>query len=129
MSKQLPSKGVAAILSAIPITGIFGSDKYYVGQTNQGIAQTVLSVSIIGLLASIPWNLLSTLSLVLLILTDQRVIYPDIEWAPTTQFDKNVAYIISALYILSVIVNIFRYNPNMYTRKNVSVKRKSSKRR
>lgn len=116
MSSQ-PSKGVAALLAAIPFTGIFGADKYYVGATSLGIIQTILTITIIGALFSIPWSVISALSLVLAILfSGLPFLYPKVNWAPTTQTDKNIAWIIVGLFILSTTVRIissaFSYKKN-----------------
>ena len=60
------SLGVAAALAAFPPTGLVGGDKYYVAwgegknknfwqQWKWGLLQTILTISLIGLLISVPW--------------------------------------------------------------------------
>lgn len=106
MSSQ-PSKGVAALLAAIPITGVFGGDKYYVGATSLGVIQTILTITIIGLLISAPWAWISILALVVAILFGGLpFLYPSVNWAPTTQTDKTIAWIIVGLFVLSMVVSI-----------------------
>ena len=107
--------GVAAALAAFPPTGLIGADKYYVAwgegknknfwqQWKWGLLQTILTISLIGLLISVPWMYLSTFVLVIAILWGGvPSLYPQVEWAPISSTDRIVAWIIVVLYILSMI--------------------------
>lgn len=104
MSSQ-PSKGVAAILAAL--LGPLGADKFYVGATGLGILQLILTITIIGLFISVPWAWLSALALVMAILFGGLpFLYPKVNWAPTTQTDRTIAWIIVGLYVLGLVVGI-----------------------
>jgi hypothetical protein len=99
MSLQ-PSLGVAAILANLPISGWIGLDKYYIGATSIGIIQTILSLTIIGLIVTVPFSGICTLSLCLAILSGGLpFLYPKVEWAPVKTFDKIV--------VLFLILSVF----------------------
>ena len=96
------SYGVALILSAL--FGPLGADKFYVGATGLGITQLVLSLTLIGLLISVPWAQLSTFTLTLAILFGTATfLYPSVNWAPLTSTDKTIAWIVVSIYVLGVI--------------------------
>lgn len=98
MSDQ-KSKGVAALMASIPIVGWAGADKYYVGATQLGVIQTILTFFIIGLIVTIPWSWISTIILVLAVfLGGIPYLYPTVNWAPVSNTDKVLALI--ALFIL-----------------------------
>jgi hypothetical protein len=102
----LPSLGVAAILATLPISGWIGLDKYYIGATSIGIIQTVLSLTIIGLIATIPYSAICVISLCLAILSGGLpFLYPNVEWAPVKTFDKFVVLLI----ILGVFYNMYKF--------------------
>ena len=134
--------GLAAALAAFPITGIFGVDKYYVswGENNGawklGLAQTILSFLIIGLIVSVPWMYLSTIVLIVAILWGVAPsLYPTVKWHPASSTDKIVAWIIIALYIISLISYIVKSQTEPYRRckkcknknKNCQCKKKNKK--
>jgi TM2 domain-containing membrane protein YozV len=102
-----PSQGIALILGYL--FGIFGADKFYVGLTGQGIAMVVLTCTIIGLFATIPWAYLSCLFLVIGILWKGKpMLYPDnIKWAPVTQTDTTIAWVIVAITVIGIIAGFF----------------------
>lgn len=101
-----PSLGVAAILASVPISGWIGLDKYYIGATSIGIIQTILSLTIFGLAATIPYSVICTISLCLAILSGGLpFLYPNVEWAPIKTFDKFVALFL----ILSVFSILFKF--------------------
>lgn len=103
------SKGVAAILAALPVIGWIGGDKYYVGATGLGIAQTVLTLTIFGLLVTMPWAWLSAFALVLSILFGiAPFLYPDVKWLPTTKADKIIGWVIVGLYVIGIIIGMIR---------------------
>ncbi len=104
------SKGVAAILAALPIVGWGGGSMYYVGATGRGIAMTVLSITLIGLCVTMPWAWLSAFALVLTILFGVApFMYPDdVKWLPTTHADRVVAWIIVAVYVIGIIAGMLR---------------------
>jgi len=131
MPKQL---GVAAALAAFPITGVFGADKYYVsteenGAWKLGLAQTILSFLIIGLIISVPWMYLSTIVLIIAILWGGiPSLYPSVDWAPISSTDKIVAWVIVGLYIISLISYIIKKQTDSYRIcKNCNEKNKNCK--
>jgi TM2 domain-containing membrane protein YozV len=100
------SKGVALLLSTF--FGIFGADKFYVGATSQGVVMLILTIIIIGIPISSVWASLSVLTLLLTILFGiNTFLYPQVNWAPTTQFDKNVAYVVGFCWVLMILVSVF----------------------
>jgi len=104
MSSQ-PNKGTAFLLSFF--LGAFGVDKFYVGATALGILQLLLTLSLIGLLVSLPWMFLSTIVLGVSILTlSNPILYPNVNWAPDSMNDKIILLIIFILFILSMFKNI-----------------------
>jgi TM2 domain-containing membrane protein YozV len=102
-----PSQGIALVLAYL--FGIFGADKFYVGLTGQGIAMVVLTCTIIGLFATIPWAYLSCLFLVIGILWNGKpMLYPDnIKWAPLTDTDRTIAWIVIAISVIGIIAGFF----------------------
>ena len=132
MPKQL---GIAAALAAFPITGIFGVDKYYVswGEENDawkwGLAQTILSILVIGLFISVPWMYLSTIVLIIAIFWGGLpYLYPSVEWAPVSSTDKIVAWTIIVLYIIALISGIVTKQREPYRRcKNCKKKNNNCK--
>ena len=100
------SKGVALLLSTF--FGMLGVDKFYVGATGQGVIILILTIIIIGMPISSIWASLSVLTLLLTILFGiNTFLYPQVNWAPTTQFDKNVAYVVAVLVVLGLILSAF----------------------
>ena len=100
-----PSKGIAALLAAF--LGPLGADKFYVGATALGVIQLVLSLTIIGLTFSVPWAYLSVVVLVVSILWGSvPMLYPAVNWAPTTTADKQLAMVIAGLIVLGTVVSI-----------------------
>ena len=122
-------------MAAFPITGIFGVDKYYVswGEENDawkwGLAQTILSILVIGLFISVPWMYLSTIVLIIAIFwVGLPYLYPSVEWAPVSSTDKIVAWTIIVLYILALISGIVTKQTEPYRRcKNCKKKNKNCK--
>jgi TM2 domain-containing membrane protein YozV len=98
------SKGVASLLAAFPVLGLFGADKYYVGATSLGILQTVLTLTIVGILISGPWTLLSIVMLLLSIfLGGIPYLYPEVNWAPVSSTDK----VLGGVVIFLLLVGVF----------------------
>lgn len=106
MSGQ-PSQGITLVLAYL--FGIFGADKFYLGLTNQGIIMLILTLTVFGLFATVPWALLSSLFLVIGILWNGKpMLYPDnIKWAPLTQTDKTIAWIIVGITAVGIISSPF----------------------
>ena len=101
------SKGVALILASIPGIGMMGFDKLYVGSTGLFVAQLLCTLLIIGVIFSGPYQLISMLSLILLILfSTGPFLYPKVDWAPTTKNDKIIAWVVVAIYVLAIVVSI-----------------------
>jgi len=93
------SKGVASLLASMPIIGWAGADKYYVGATQLGVFQTVLTLLIIGMVITIPWAWISSVVLVLAVfLGGIPYLYPTVNWAPVSTTDKVLAFV--AIFIL-----------------------------
>jgi TM2 domain-containing membrane protein YozV len=102
---DMKSKGTAVVLAGL--LGPFGADKFYVGATQAGIIQFLLTITIIGTVVSLPWAFLSTLTLVLVILFGSATfLYPEVNWAPTTKNDKIIAWCIAGLYMLALLGTI-----------------------
>ena len=100
------SKGVALLLSTF--FGMFGVDKFYGGATGQGVTILILTIIIIGIPISSLWASLSSLTLLLTILFGiGTFLYPQVNWAPTTQFDKNIGYVVAVLWVLGLIITVF----------------------
>jgi TM2 domain-containing membrane protein YozV len=107
-----PSQGITLLLASL--FGIFGADKFYLGLTGQGIAMIVLTLTIIGLAVTVPWAYLSCLFLVIAILWNGKpMLYPsDIKWAPLTNTDRIIAWIVVGLAVLGMIYGIFTRGNN-----------------
>jgi amino acid transporter len=69
----------------------------------------VLTCTIIGLFATIPWAYLSCLFLVIGILWKGKpMLYPDnIKWAPVTETDTTIAWVIVAITVIGIIAGFF----------------------
>ena len=65
-----PSQGIALLLAYF--LGIFGADKFYLGLTGQGIAMLILTLTLVGLIVTVPWTYLSSLFLVISILWNSK---------------------------------------------------------
>lgn len=100
-----PSQGIAFALSAF--LGALGVDKFYVGAIGLGVIQLVLTLSIIGMLFSVPWAIVSTIVLGIAILTGgmPSSLYPNVNWAPLTQTDKNIMYVVCVILLFGFISN------------------------
>ena len=46
------------------VSGIFWGHRFYVGKTGSAIAQLILSITIVGLIVSIPWLLIDFIMIV-----------------------------------------------------------------
>jgi TM2 domain-containing membrane protein YozV len=105
MSTEMKSKGTALILAGL--FGPLGIDKFYVGAPLLGFIQLFLAISIIGMLVSLPWAILSVLTLVLLILFGTSTfLYPSVNWLPTTENDKIIAWIVVGLYTFGLLTSM-----------------------
>jgi TM2 domain-containing membrane protein YozV len=102
-----PSQGIALVLAYL--FGIFGADKFYLGLTGQGITMIILTITIFGLLATIPWAYLSCLFLVIGILWKGKpMLYPDnIDWAPLTNTDRTIAWVVVGVTVIGMIIGFF----------------------
>lgn len=100
--KKTYSKGVALILATI--FGPLGADKFYIGSYGLGIAQLISSILIVGLLWSGPYAFISILTLICTILFGiNTFLYPEVNWAPTTQTDKIIAWILIVFYLVTFV--------------------------
>lgn len=108
----MSSQGIALLLASLPVLGIFGADKFYLGLYTQGIIMVILTITILGLFITIPWASLCSLFLVISILWGGKpYLYPStVEWAPIKKTDKIIAWIVVGLTVLSMIVNIVYIN-------------------
>ncbi len=97
-----PSLGTAFLLSFF--AGVLGIDKFYVGATGLGILQLILTLTLIGLIISVPWALISSLVLAIAILSGGiPSLYPDVKWAPLTDYDRYCVYAIIVLLLISAV--------------------------
>lgn len=105
-----PSQGVTLLLNFF--LGLFGVDKFYIGRYDLGILQLVLTLTFIGMVITIPWVFLCTISLLIAILYGGLpLLYPGIEWAPLTQTDKNIAWFVLIFMLLGGLIQILtKYN-------------------
>ena len=87
---QNPELGIALLLNFF--LGLFGADKFYVGRTDLGILQLILTITFIGLIISAPWAMICGLSLFIAIfLGGAAFMYPGVQWAPVSNRDKTIA--------------------------------------
>jgi TM2 domain-containing membrane protein YozV len=95
-----PQAGIALLLNFF--LGIFGADKFYVGNYDLGILQLILSITFIGLAITIPWTFLCMLSLFIFVfLGGSAFMYPNVQWADISNTDKTIAIILILIMILS----------------------------
>ena len=109
MANEQKSLGVAALLAAFPLTGIFGADKFYVGATSMGVVQVILVCTIIGMIVSGPWSMLSEIVLCIAVFTTPNIpyLYPTVDWAPVKTSDKVMVGIAIVLLLVSVFGGLF----------------------
>jgi TM2 domain-containing membrane protein YozV len=111
MSEQ-KSAGTALILASL--LGPFGVDKFYVGATTLGVIQLVLTLSVIGGIISLPWALLSILTLLLFILNgSDTFLYPNVNWKEISESDTVIAWIVFTVLVLCILLN-FLIKPKNY---------------
>ena len=105
------SQGIALILASFPFLGLFGADKFYLGLTAQGFIMTLLTMTFVGCLVTVPWSFLCSLFLVISILWGKTpMFYPsDIKWDPLTNVDKIIAWIVLGLWLIGFISGSFSY--------------------
>jgi len=93
------SKGIALILAFYPYFGLPGLDKYYTGNYMLGIIQTFLCSTFIGIAFAALLNILTIISLLILIFTKYNLLFY-VTWEDeTTIFDYSVGVSI-LLYII-----------------------------
>lgn len=110
---QNPQLGIALLLNFF--LGLLGADKFYVGRTDLGILQIILTITFIGLIINIPWTMLCGLSLFIAIFLGGAVfMYPGVQWAPISNRDKIIAVcLIVFMFVASFLrksTSIQRYN-------------------
>ena len=105
MPNSKPSKGVASLLASIPIIGTMGVDKFYAGATSVGLIQLILSITIVGLLVSVPWSWISAVVLIIASLTNAAspVLYPNVDW-DTSNPSQDHMYSGIAIAVLVLVV-------------------------
>ena len=121
-----PNKGTALLLAAF--LGPLGADKFYVGATSLGVTQLILSICIIGLLVSIPWAFISVIGITIALLYSRNSVslgYPTVDWAPQTDTDKYIAYVLIGLFILSIVVGIIAGGIENFEKKKEEEKKKN----
>ena len=111
----MSSQGIALILTSIPLINLFGADKFYLGLYTQGIIMILLTLSLVGLLISIPWVYLCSVFLIISIFfTGKPLFYPEsVQWAPISKMDKIIAGIILFFMLLSIIFSIVYRKPTI----------------
>jgi TM2 domain-containing membrane protein YozV len=97
------SKGAALLLSGF--AGIIGADKFYIGEPVLGLIQMFLSISIFGLLVSIPWTIVSTVTLLVSIMVGGATtfLYPNVDWEPVGDADIAIALFILFSYLTAAV--------------------------
>lgn len=116
MSESQKNPGIALILSSL--FGPFGADKFYIGATTLGLFQLITTLTVIFSPISIFWSTLSTVTLLLYILFGSGTfLYPEVNWAPTTNTDRAFAWILVGLTILSYMITVYV----RYVNKNVVI--------
>lgn len=114
MSEKKYSKGAALALAGL--FGPLGVDKFYVGLPEIGLIQIILSVSIIGLVISLPWSAICILGLVLSILFGTGTfLYPGVEWEETTSNDQIIAWVVVGIYIFGLLISMISAGMNTST--------------
>jgi len=99
------SKGAALALAGL--FGPFGVDKFYVGLPELGLIQILLTITIIGMVITLPWSAITIIGLVLAILFGSgTLLYPGVEWEETTTNDQIIAWIVVGLYVLGLVSTI-----------------------
>lgn len=109
MSTDPKSKGTALILAGL--FGPLGVDKFYVGANTIGVIQLILTLTVLGLVISLPYAVISVLTLVLLILFGTSTfLYPKVDWLPTTKNDQIIGWIVVGVYTLGLVMSIMKMN-------------------
>lgn len=96
-----PSLGITLLFATLG----FGADRFYVGQTNLGIALLICFLTVFGLMLAVPITLLSQLSLVMAILTGSRRAFmygSCVTFAAPTGFDRVLAVLWLVLWALII---------------------------
>jgi TM2 domain-containing membrane protein YozV len=108
---QRPQAGIALLLNFF--LGMFGADKFYIGRTDLGILQIILTLSFIGLIINIPWVLLCSLSLFILIFFGgSAFMYSGVQWAEITTTDKVIAGVLLFVLLVSYMSKKIKENYN-----------------
>jgi TM2 domain-containing membrane protein YozV len=104
-SNNKPSLGITLLLNFF--LGILGIDKFYAGKYDIGIIQLILSLTFVGLALTIPWVFLCTISLLIAILYGGLpFLYPGVDWAPLTQTDKKIAWVVLIFMIFASLIQL-----------------------
>ena len=104
---EKPQVGIALLLNFF--LGLFGADKFYVGRTDLGILQIILTITFIGLIINIPWIFLCTISLFIVIfLGGSAFMYPGVEWAEITNRDKTIAVCLLIFLLITYMLRMIR---------------------
>ncbi len=102
---QNPELGITLLLNFF--LGLFGVDKFYIGRTDLGILQIFLTMTLIGMVVSIPWAMLCGISLFIAIfLGGSAFMYPNVQWAPITNRDKIIAICLIVFIFVGYITRI-----------------------
>jgi TM2 domain-containing membrane protein YozV len=106
---QRPQAGIALLLNVF--LGMFGADKFYIGRTDLGILQIILTLTLIGWLINIPWIMLCSLSLLILIFGGgSAFMYSGVQWAEITSTDKVIAGVVLFVLVVSYMSKKIREN-------------------
>ena len=115
METNLPSIGLTAVSAVLPI----GLDKLYLSgyypNSNYKtlfIVQLILSITVVGLLITIPW---SSISVFFLLLTGlfaifssspkiTNFLYPGVEFSSVTGMDKTIIFIMTLIVIVIPLI-------------------------
>jgi len=100
---QNPELGIALLLNFF--LGLFGADKFYVGRTDLGILQLILTITFIGIIISGPWAMICGLSLFIAIfLGGTAFMYPGVKWAPISNRDKTIAICLLVFILVAYLL-------------------------
>lgn len=104
---QNPELGIALLLNFF--LGVFGADKFYVGRTDLGILQLILTITLLGMIISVPWAMLCGISLFIAIfLGGAAFMYPGVQWAPISNRDKIIATCLVVFMLVGYMTGFIR---------------------
>jgi len=97
------SIGLALLLAYF--FGIFGADKFYLGMNFLGLTMLILTLTIVGLIITVPWSFVNIISLLVAIFIGSVNVfgYRSIKWNRLNNFDYFAAIFVGALTIAGIV--------------------------